>query len=87
MIWIGSLWRFNRDQEELAQFERNQVLELILRPQCSLIIDTKWIFKNKVDQKSNITRNKVRLVAKGFNQIKEVAQLKFYTNIFSICCI
>ena len=32
------------------------------------IIGTKWVFKIKLDEVGVITRNKVRLVAKGYNQ-------------------
>jgi len=32
------------------------------------VIGTKWVFKNKLDEQGIIVRNKVRLVAKGYNQ-------------------
>ena len=32
------------------------------------IIETKWVFRNKMDEDGNIVRNKARLVAKGHNQ-------------------
>lgn len=53
-------------QEELLQFERNQVWELIPRPSNVNIIGTKWIFKNKIDEKKNIIRNKAPLVAQRY---------------------
>ena len=28
----------------------------------------KWIFRNKLDEKSNVIRNKVRLAAQGYKQ-------------------
>ncbi len=55
-------------QEELNQFERNNVWELVPRPNDHSIIGTKWVFKNKLDESGIITRNKARLVAKGYNQ-------------------
>ncbi|EOY13955.1 Uncharacterized protein TCM_032871 [Theobroma cacao] len=55
-------------QEELDQFIRNQVWSLVLRPSNHLIIGTKWLFRNKVDEQGNVVRNKARLVAKGYNQ-------------------
>ena len=33
------------------------------------MIGTKWIFKNKMDEHGNITRNKARLVAQGYTQV------------------
>lgn len=55
-------------QEELSQFERNQVWTLTPRPQNHPVIGTKWVFRNKLDENGNVVRNKARLVAKGYNQ-------------------
>ncbi|KAJ9542158.1 hypothetical protein OSB04_028664 [Centaurea solstitialis] len=55
-------------QEELNQFERLGVWRLVPRPKNKIIIDLKWIFKNKKDEDGIVTRNKARLVAKGFKQ-------------------
>ena len=55
-------------QEELNQFERSDVWELVPRPNDQSIIGTKWVFRNKVDEHGVIVRNKARLVAQGFNQ-------------------
>ena len=57
----------NAIQEELNQFERNNVWTLVARPKDHSIIETKWIFRNKLDEHENIVRNKVRLVAKVYN--------------------
>ena len=50
-------------QEELGQFERNKVWILVPRPTNHLIIGTKWVFRNKMDELGNVVRNKARLVA------------------------
>ena len=55
-------------QEELNQFERNQVWSLVPRPDNKHIIGTRWVFKNKLDENGIIVRNKARLVAQGYNQ-------------------
>src|SRR5919202_442075 len=55
-------------QEELNQFERNDVWELVPMPSENTIIGTKWIYRNKLDEDGNVTRNKARLVAQGYNQ-------------------
>ena len=57
-LWIQAM------QEELSQFERNEVWDLVPKPQHADIIGTKWIFKNKTDEEGNITINKARLVDK-----------------------
>ena len=43
-------------QEELLQFERNQVWELVPKPPYANIIGTKWIFKNKTDEEGRVIR-------------------------------
>ena len=55
-------------QEELGQFERNQVWFLISQLKDHPVIGTKWVFHNKLDESGNIVRNKARLVAKCYKQ-------------------
>jgi hypothetical protein len=49
-------------QEELNNFERNQVWTLVERRNTT-VIGTKWVFRNKQDEDGVVTRNKARLVA------------------------
>ena len=37
-------------------------------PSNHTIIGTKWVFRNKKNEQGEVTRNKARLVAQGFNQ-------------------
>ena len=53
---------------ELNQFKRNEVQELVSRPSKRNITGTKLVLKNKLDEHGLITRNKERLVAKGYHQ-------------------
>ena len=55
-------------QEELNQFERNEVWELVSRPNDQSVIGIKWVYRNKMDENGIIIRNKARLVAQGYNQ-------------------
>ncbi|GJZ66508.1 retrovirus-related pol polyprotein from transposon TNT 1-94 [Tanacetum coccineum] len=55
-------------QEELQRFDRLDVWELVDRPLCKNVINMKWLWKNKHDEKNTIIRNKASLVAKGYNQ-------------------
>jgi len=55
-------------QEELNQFERNKVWELVDKPDNYLVIGTKWVFRNKLDRHRIVIRNKARLVSKGYYQ-------------------
>ena len=58
--WVESM------HQELHQFVRNNVWELVPRPKDTHVIGTKWIFKNKNDEDGEIVRNKSRLVAQGY---------------------
>ena len=49
--------------EELHQFVRNDVWELVPRSKGVNMIGTKLIFKNKFDEHGTVIRNKSRLVA------------------------
>nr|GEV89136.1 hypothetical protein [Tanacetum cinerariifolium] len=64
--WIESML------EELHQFDRLDVWELVNRPLCKNIIKMKWLWKNKRDEENTIIRNKSCLVAKGYAQKVEV---------------
>ncbi|GJR55976.1 retrovirus-related pol polyprotein from transposon TNT 1-94 [Tanacetum coccineum] len=59
-------------QEELNQFKTNDVWSLIPPLENQTIIGTKWVFKNKLDKNSIVSRNKERLVAQGYNQQEEI---------------
>jgi hypothetical protein len=56
-------------QEELNNFTRNEVWHLVPRPNQN-VVGTKWVFRNKKDEHGVVTRNKVRLVAKGYSQVE-----------------
>ena len=45
-------------QEELNQFERSEVWELMSRPQNQSVIGIRWVFRNKIDENGKIIRNK-----------------------------
>ena len=55
-------------QDELDQFKRNDVWDLVPRTKSQQIIGTKWVFRNKLDDSGMIIKNKARLVAKGYCQ-------------------
>jgi hypothetical protein len=55
-------------QEELNNFKRNEVWSLVPRPKQN-VAGTKWVLRNKQDEHGVVTRNKSRLVAKGYAQV------------------
>ena len=64
----------NAMQEELVQFELNDVWELVgkMNPKRHNIIGTKWILRNKQDENGIVVRNKARLVAQGYTQVEGI---------------
>ncbi|GKF14839.1 retrovirus-related pol polyprotein from transposon TNT 1-94 [Tanacetum coccineum] len=54
--------------EELHQFDKLQVWELVDKPFGKTVIKLKWLWKNKKDEDQTIIRNKARLVAMGYAQ-------------------
>nr|GEU66372.1 retrovirus-related Pol polyprotein from transposon TNT 1-94 [Tanacetum cinerariifolium] len=60
--WIEAM------QEELHQFDRLQVWELVDKPFGKSIIRLKWLWKNKKDEDQTLIRNKARRVAKWYAQ-------------------
>nr|GEZ69951.1 retrovirus-related Pol polyprotein from transposon TNT 1-94 [Tanacetum cinerariifolium] len=60
--WIEAM------QEELHEFERLEVWELVPRPDKVMVITLKWIYKVKLDELGGILKNKARLVARGYRQ-------------------
>ena len=55
-------------QDELNQFQRNEVWCLVPRPSHQSVIGTKWVFRNKMNEDGIVTKNKVRLVTQGYSQ-------------------
>jgi hypothetical protein len=58
--------------EELDQIEKNDTWELVPRPKNKNVIDTKWVFKNKLNEYGQVTMKKSRLVCKGYAQIEGI---------------
>ncbi|GJS97420.1 retrovirus-related pol polyprotein from transposon TNT 1-94 [Tanacetum coccineum] len=60
--WIDAM------QEEIHEFERLKVWELVPCPDKVLLIKLKWIYKVKTDEFGGVLKNKARLVAQGLRQ-------------------
>nr|GEV60805.1 putative ribonuclease H-like domain-containing protein [Tanacetum cinerariifolium] len=60
--WIEAM------QEELLQFKMQKVWVLVDLPHGKRAIGTKWVFRNKNDERGIMVRNKARLVAQGHTQ-------------------
>ncbi|GJX75008.1 putative ribonuclease H-like domain-containing protein [Tanacetum coccineum] len=60
--WIEAM------QEELLQFKLKKVWTLIELPNGKRAIGTKWVFRNKKDERGIVIKNKARLVSQGYTQ-------------------
>ncbi|GJU83428.1 retrovirus-related pol polyprotein from transposon TNT 1-94 [Tanacetum coccineum] len=60
--WIEAM------QEELHEFERLEVWELVPPPDKAFVITLKWIYKIKLDELGGILKNKAWFVAHGYRQ-------------------
>ncbi|GKA67491.1 putative ribonuclease H-like domain-containing protein [Tanacetum coccineum] len=60
--WVDAM------QEELLQFKIQKVWILVDLPFGKKAIRTKWVYKNKKDERGVVVRNKARLVAQGHRQ-------------------
>nr|GEZ77387.1 retrovirus-related Pol polyprotein from transposon TNT 1-94 [Tanacetum cinerariifolium] len=58
--------------EELNEFERLDVWELVPRPDKVMVITLKWIYKVKLDELGSILKNKACLVARGYHQEERI---------------
>nr|GFA23881.1 hypothetical protein [Tanacetum cinerariifolium] len=62
LSWIEAM------QEELLQFKMQKVWILVDLPYGKRAIGTKWVYKNKKDERGIVIKNKARLVAQGHTQ-------------------
>ncbi|GKD18452.1 putative ribonuclease H-like domain-containing protein [Tanacetum coccineum] len=60
--WIEAM------QEELLQFKLQKVWTLRGLPNGKKAIGSKWVFRNKKDERGIVIRNKARLVTQGYTQ-------------------
>ncbi|KAI3825339.1 hypothetical protein L1987_06821 [Smallanthus sonchifolius] len=73
--WIEAM------QEELAQFDKLKVWNLVDLPKGAYPIGTKWVFKCKKDDRGVVVRNKARLVVQGFNQQEGIDYTEVYAPV------
>ncbi|GKA37713.1 ribonuclease H-like domain-containing protein [Tanacetum coccineum] len=70
-------------QEELLQFKLQEVWTLVDLPNGKRAICTKWVFRNKKDERGIVIRNKARLVAQGYTQEEGID----YDEVFALVAI
>ncbi|GJT88826.1 putative ribonuclease H-like domain-containing protein [Tanacetum coccineum] len=76
--WIEAM------QDELLQFKLQKVWTLVDLPYGKRAIGTKWVYKNKKDDKGIVVRNKARLVAQGYTQEEGIDYDEFFAPVARI---
>ena len=73
--WIEAM------NEEIEQIEKNQTWTLVPRPKHKNVIGTKWVFRNKLNEDGKVSRNKARLVCKGYSQEEGIDYGEIFSHI------
>ncbi|GJX35686.1 retrovirus-related pol polyprotein from transposon TNT 1-94 [Tanacetum coccineum] len=78
LSWIDAM------QEEIHEFERLQVWELVPCQDKVMLIKLKWIYKVKTDEFGGVLKNKAKLVAHGFRQEEGIDFEESFTSLARI---
>jgi hypothetical protein len=79
--------------EEYAFIMKNDVWEVVGRPEGKLVVTSRWLYKIKHATDGSIEKFKALFVARGFSQVEEVdyedtfTPVAWYTSIQSIVSI
>ncbi|GJT55875.1 putative ribonuclease H-like domain-containing protein [Tanacetum coccineum] len=71
-------------QEELLQFKLQEVWTLVDLPNGKRSIGTKWVFRNKKDERGFVIKNKAILVAQGYTQEEGIDYDEVFASIARI---
>jgi hypothetical protein len=86
------VWR-EAMQEEYDSIMRNDVWEVVPRPEGKSVVTSRWLYKIKYVADGSIEKHKARFVPRGFSQIEGIdydetfAPVARYTSIRSIMAI
>ena len=79
--------------EEYDSIMRNDVWEVVPRPEGKSVVTSRWLYKVKFVVDGSIEKHKARLVARGFSQVEGIdydetfAPVARYTSIHTIMTI
>ncbi|GJR84099.1 putative ribonuclease H-like domain-containing protein, partial [Tanacetum coccineum] len=71
-------------QDELLQFKLKKVWTLVDLPNGKRPIGTKWVFRNKKDERGIVIKNKARLVDQGYTQEEGINYDKVFAPVVKI---
>ena len=67
--------------EELDRIEKNDTWELVPRLKNRNVIGTNWVFRNKLNEDGQVTRNKEILVCKGYARVEGIDFEEMFSSI------
>ncbi|GJY04390.1 putative ribonuclease H-like domain-containing protein [Tanacetum coccineum] len=76
--WVDAM------QEEPLQFKIRKIWILVDLPYGKRAIGTKWVYRNKKDERGIVVRNKTRLVAQGYKQEEGIDYDEVFTPVARI---
>ncbi|KIP03168.1 hypothetical protein PHLGIDRAFT_78019 [Phlebiopsis gigantea 11061_1 CR5-6] len=65
-VWTTSMW------DEIGRLEERKAWEYVDAPDGANVIGSRWIYKTKYDENSNISGHRARLVAQGYTQVEGI---------------
>ncbi|GFV31235.1 copia protein [Trichonephila clavipes] len=71
-------------ENELDSLDKHKFWEIVQKPAKSKLIKTKWVYSLKQDEPGKNIKYKARLVAAGFNQIKNIDYSESYSPVVNI---
>jgi hypothetical protein len=75
------LWKKDMN-EELDQIEKNDTWEFVPRLSYKNVIDTKWVFRNKLNEYGQVTKNKDTLVCTVYRHVEGIEFEEMFTPMF-----
>ena len=73
--------------EEIEQIQKNNAWNLVPRPKDKTIIGTKRVFKNKLNEDGEASRNKASLVCKGYSQEEGIDYGETFSLVARLECV
>jgi hypothetical protein len=86
-VWVDAM------VEEYDSIIRNNVWEVVPRPENKSVVSSRWLYKVKQAADGSVEKHKARFVAKGFSQVEGIdyeetfAPVARYSSIRSILAL
>eukprot|EP00253_Pinus_taeda_P029552 PITA_29552 len=83
---VGKLWK-EAMVDEMASLHKNEVWDLVEFSDGRKPIDSKWVFKNKMNVEEKVEKYKARLVAKGYSQVSGIDFGDIFSHVAKVASI